>query len=496
VSAIPKVLTALIDVSDALAARGAPPLSPYWRQEAERFYMHPTASTLVEMVGRGGDKSRTSVIMAIAETLAGDFAIAPGERHYFTHISENVAEATKTLRVLEQYLGLLGIPYTRSAETIELANMPRGFKVLASRVGAVSGWRCYGWTADEAAKWSNEGADPTEEVVASMRAMTVTHQNARGRIISSPLGMLGFFYEAHAQGNTDAQLVGHATSWQANPAITEAATRRLEPSERVWRREYAAIPQSGLLSCFDADAVDSAFKRTVANHDFGESVLIVDAASGGADAFTYCAAHYAFPRQRRWLSERRFVSGANKWVRVYLNDEKGNRIPDPDFKPEGDRPVLRLEGFGSFPGGFWGKLTGGQIADTIAGFCRARGIRRGFGDQREALMLTSSFSERGILYAPLAWTATSKPPAVERVRELLRDGSLSLESSDQLRKELLSFEEKVNPNGQITFSARRSGHDDLVALLITAAMAEAEGAFPASPVYPRRIERSVNGFVV
>ncbi len=64
--------------------------------------------------------------MAIAEVLAGAFIFPPGERHYFTHISENKDEAAKTLRVLEQYLRILQVPFSRSGDTIELDEMPRG----------------------------------------------------------------------------------------------------------------------------------------------------------------------------------------------------------------------------------------------------------------------------------------------------------------------------------------------------------------------------------
>ena len=72
----------------------------------------------------------------------------------------------------------------------------------------------------------------------------------------------------------------------------------------------------------------------------------------------------------------------------------------------------------------------------------------------------------------------SKPPAVERVRRWLADGALSLPAHDQLRNELLGFEERVTASGAFTFGARGSGHDDYVSLLITAAMADAKGMIP------------------
>ncbi len=288
------VLETLLGISEQLARAGVPALSPYWGGDCTRVYQHPTARLLVEMVGRGGDKSRTSTLMAIAEVLAGEFNIPPGERHYFTHVSENRDEAAKTLGVLEQYLRLLHIPADRSSDTIELRDMPRGFKVLAARVGAVSGWRCIGWTADEQAKWSNEGVDPSEDVVNSIAAMTVTHPNARGRLFSSPLGRSGFFFEQWEAGNRDDVLVGHAASWVANPSVTLEHTIKLARGNmRVHKREYEAIPQEGVASLFSAEDIDRAMRARpdVTVDDQQEPALIIDASRGG-DAWTFATARW------------------------------------------------------------------------------------------------------------------------------------------------------------------------------------------------------------
>jgi hypothetical protein len=254
----PTVLEGLRSIDARLVAAGVHPISPWWWAELERFYAGQ-APLLVEMVGRGGDKSRTSTKMAIAETLYGDFTIPKGEVHFFTHVSESVPEAEKTLGILRNYLTALGEPHEPEGKgTITLQRLPRGFKVLACRVGAVSGWRCFGWTADECAKWNNEGVDPSTEVITSIVAMTITHPHARGRMLSSPLGRLGYFYDEWQGGDTADRQVGQAPSWVANPGITEALTRRKEKNPAKWAREYAAIPMEGdeesLLSAAMLDA--------------------------------------------------------------------------------------------------------------------------------------------------------------------------------------------------------------------------------------------------
>ena len=442
-----KILATFRSISGALARAGVPPVSPYWDREAERFYLHPTARRLVECVGRGGDKSRTSTIMAIAEVLAGEFQIPPGERHAFAHISENRDEAAKTLSVLEQYLRILGIAHERTSDTIELTTMPRGFKVLACRVGAVSGWRCIGWTADECAKWSNDGADPTEEVLTSIGAMTVTHANARGRMISSPLANFGKFHEVWSAGETESTLTGHAPSWKANPIVTEAGTRTLEPNLKVWLREYGAIPSAGVGAALDADAVGRAFQpRPWCPSTRFQQVLIVDPSSGRSDGWTWCLAGWVAPL-------------------------------------DGSAMYLRVERVDGIEGDFWQQgITGNDVVTRIAHQVKPLGIRNAYGDQREELMLTSAFRREDITYKAIAWTAASKPLAVERVRRWLHDGVLALDPHAKMRQQMLGFQERITSQGAFTYGARGSQHDDYVALLLTLALVEVGRFLPGSPL--------------
>jgi hypothetical protein len=384
---------------------------------------------LVGCVGRGGDKSRTSVLMALAETLGGDHKIPPGERHYFTHVSENVSEATKTIGLLEQYLGFLGVHYDRSGDAIDLRGIRKGFRVLACRVGAVSGWRSYGWTADEAAKWSNDGVDPSAEVIASIKAMSVTHPGARGRMFSSPLGSYGHFYDAWAMGDTATQLAAHAATWAANPGVTEAQTRELEVDPRVHAREYGAIPQAGISACFDAIQIADAEARAIdPDAPRAECVVIIDAASGGKDLFSWAVARRA-----------RLLSGTDG-IRLETADGVDTR-----------------------------SMTSEAIVAQIARVAHDAGARAIHGDQRDALALGALFRQCGLTFHQHVWTSESKPRAVETVRRWFRDGTLSLEPHAQMRRELLLFEERISPGGSFTFGSR--AHDDFVAILLTCALA-------------------------
>ena len=286
VSAAPQILAAMLDVDRALGAAGVHPMSDYWRAECERQYLHPTAMQL-ECVGRGGIKTITSVKQDIAETLSGDFPVPPGERHYHTRISENVGEATKTLRSSSRTCASSASASTAPATRSTCTTYPRlqGPRVPHRRRVRLA---LYSMRRRTSARNGATGdTDPSAEVITSIRAMTVTHPNARGRMFSSPLGVAGFFHETWLRGDTGEQTAGHAPTWIANPSVTEEATHRLERDPRKWAREYAALAQSTGLGCFDL--ADIRRRSSRANEvSMSNDIAVIDPCSGGKDRWTYC----------------------------------------------------------------------------------------------------------------------------------------------------------------------------------------------------------------
>ena len=448
------LFAAFIAADNALAARGIPPASPFWREAVRRFYEHPTARQLVACAGRGGDKSRTAVKMAIVETLAGEFKIPKGERHFFTFVSVNTDEASKTLGVLESYLRALGEGHTRRGDTIELRSLPRGFIVRAARIGAVSGWRALGWCADESAKWSNEGADPSAEIIASIRAMCVTHPKARGRMISSPLATAGHFYDAWSEGDTAHQVTCHAPSWVGNASITEEYTHALEPHVPTWRREYAAIPAAGASAAFDVEDVNAMVRELHPDaFELGQAVMVIDSSAGKSDAWAFALA--------------RFVN-------------------------EGGKRLLYVDRIGAFEGAFAKSTSFEQVVAHCASVARSAGVRMVFGDQFQAFPLSSAFASHGMTYGERPWTSTTKIEATSALRRLQRDRALVLapgEESDRTRQECLRFEEKILPSGALTVGAKRtrSGHADRASLLLMLAFLESNGDIFGAPTMTARL---------
>ena len=253
--------------AELVARTGQFPLSPFWLDFAERGYAHPTASTWVGQVGRGGAKSYFSRRVALNETIYGDWHIPSGERHYFLFGSENTDEAAQRLAGLETDLKALNIDHKRDGDEIRLLDVPRGFIVRAGRIGAFSGFRAFGYSLDELSKWRFDPtlANPAGELMSSAAAMLVTHirsttDRPKRLLLSSPFSVVDAHYEAFARGETADQIVVNAPSWVANPGITEAETRKLEPDESVWLREYKAIPSAAAGLAFgDPGLVEACF---------------------------------------------------------------------------------------------------------------------------------------------------------------------------------------------------------------------------------------------
>jgi hypothetical protein len=499
-SASPQILTALLAIDAKLAERGVHALSDYWRARAEAFYLHPTALVDVEEVGRGGAKTQFAIKTSIAEQLAGEFRIPAGERHYHVHVTENAKEGDKTQAILIQYLGYLGVRFETRGDAVELVDLPLGFRILACRIGAVSGFRCVGWTADECSKWDNDGVNPSAEVVASIRAMSVTHTNARGRIFSSPLGTAGFFYDRCTLGNTDAQIFGHAASWVANPgAVTEAHTRTLESDPRKWAREYAAIAQTGSLAAIGdpEDLARMTDRFSEAAYGLGRAGLFIDSSSGRGDGWSYGLVQYVED-----------TVGGSRWMQVEQVDEHGDRFVGPLF--DGGRTpvenpafrlaqVLHVDGLGAFEGQFSRTISFDRVVEHTAALAHRHGITRVFSDQYQSYSLRSAYQRFGIQLVELAWSAPTKVEACATLRRMLRERTLRVEPGEQaemLKRELGQLEERFTQNGTLTIVAKRSGqgHADRAMLLLLVARAESEGLIGGSPHawHNRRSERDDN----
>lgn len=441
-------LARLWSLDAVLVRAGFPAMSPWWRATLERFFTarlsRRALRRLVLRVGRRGGKSSTLCRVAVAWALYGAWRVSPGDVGVVALLSVSVSESNSKLRTLEAILNACGTRYKRTSEGLQLDDRPALFRVFAATTQAVVGFTSIAILADEVAAWrdADTGANPASEVFSYLAPTMLTQPWAFSVLLSSPRSTNDYHYEAFEAGDTNEQQVAEAPTWVANDTVTEAETRSEQPDVRIWSREYAAIPQPSVLGAFDASAVERAFEPRGVQMVRHRRALIIDASSGKKDAWTGAIAG--------WSTIDR-------------------------------RSHLVLDHVDGVTGSFWQQMSGDQVVARFAQLAKRNHAHVVHGDQRESLMLSAAFRRHGLAFVEHAWTGANKPKAVELVRRWLAEGVLVLPAHEKLRRELLAFEERVTPAGNFTFAARGNGHDDYVALLITAALAELEGSLIGSP---------------
>ena len=434
------ILEHLDALEGALVSAGFPAMSKWWRSTLAEFY-GTRRRQLVLRVGRRGGKSSTLCRVAVLEALYGDHKIPPGDVGVVGVVSVSKDEATQRLRTIKAILDVLRVPYTPTAESIALVGKPIVFKVFAcTSAGVVGGtWICA--IADEVARWrdADSGANPATEVLASLRPTMATQKSARLFLSSSPLGNLDAHAVAFDVGTSAFQQVAFAETWVANPAITESETHGLEPDPRLHAREYGAVPQAGERSVFAPEDVARAFEpRLTRDHEVIARAVVIDASSGKKDRWTYC------------LVER--IRDCDRELTVF---SKIGAFDAKDFRS--------------------GDLTGAKAVAKIAAFAKANGVDTVHGDQRESMLMRDLFESNGVHFQEHVWTGPAKIDAVAKVARWFSDKTILIGSHEPMRRELLTFEERITSSGSFAYGARGNDHDDFVALTITAALADIEG---------------------
>lgn len=242
------IVRRLLALDEALAEKGFPRLSPWWRATLTRFY-ESRKRQLVLRAGRRAGKSSSLCRVAVCEALYGEHKVPPGDLGVVSFVSVSMKEAMARLRTIRTILDALGVKYRpmTGGGGIQLVGRPVAFVVFAATVAGVSGFTCICGIGDEVAKWrdADTGANPATEVLASWRPTMATQPNAHMFLSSSPVGRLDAHATAVDEGDTRTQMVECAPTWVANPTVTEEETHDLEPDIELWRREYAAIPLEG-----------------------------------------------------------------------------------------------------------------------------------------------------------------------------------------------------------------------------------------------------------
>ncbi len=431
-----------------LEKAGQPPCSPWWRAELTKFfdaYESGAADEYWTCVGRGGAKSTALYKVALFFTLFGEFDIPKHETHYATLISRNRTEATKGAAIIARWLDALGVKHDPTSDVIHIAGTQRGIRILSASVAGASGWRAFFVGADEFSKWNREGEAAmldADEVLASARAQTATHARAPLFVASTPWIQEGSFYESIVGGSVDGRVVsGPAPSWAANPAITEAQTRRKEPNPARWRREYACE----FSATFDAE--------------YFSDELVMKCTDPGRLSRPEPSGRY----MHVVAIDPAFVSDGFGIAIAHVEDREGGAavvVLDYVHSLQGDR------------GG--GGLTPAYAIANVAHLRYAfPGGRAVLSDQHAAEALAPMFLESGMLLLPEPWSQSSKVERFEFVRNLMRDGRLRLPDDPFLRREIANIGVRRTGAGVESISSR--GRDDRVFAAVQAVWHAARG---------------------
>jgi hypothetical protein len=428
-----------------LAAAGFAPISPWWREQTERFIRalvaapqgkpanwpdkSPTLRRLVIRAGRRAGKSSTLARLAVAWAWFGPWHVPLGDIGVVAFVSVSKDEAGARLRTIGTILETLGLEHDPRTDEVELLEgRPVLFKVFAATTRAAVGFTAILVIGDEAARWESRdtAANPAGEVFGSLAPTLATQRYGFTVACSSPWGADDWHAQRFDEGDTDHQLVSFAPTWVANPTISEEQTHAFEPDDRVWSREYAAEPGQTVSAAFDTADVDACFGRTWSGLTSGPGFVATDPSSLRGDAYTYLCGR------------------------------------------ETDASELVVREVGGWSGDAQRKTAMADIVAAIAARARKWETRIVYADQREEAALRALFAQQHVAYESFAWTEASKDEAVMLLRRLMRERRVYLPEHAELKRELVAMKARMMPSGRIRYD---SNGLDYASALITLAHA-------------------------
>lgn len=440
-------------IEAALVGQGFHPLSPWWRAQLERFVRalaggrRGAAAAIcrrwVIRAGRRAGKSSSLCRLAVAWALFGAWFVPAGDVGVVAFVSVSKDEAAARLRTIGAILRALGETYDERGDELELTGSRHVlFKTFAATTKATVGFTSIAVFGDEVSRWESRdtAANPAAEVFGSLLPTLASQPFGFAVVCSSPWSTDDYHAQLFDQGDTAHQIVSFATTWTANPSITEERTHELEPDHRVWSREYAAEPGLTVSAALDASDVLACFGRALPSKLLGGFVAI-DPSSLRGDEFTYSAGRLT----------------------------------------EGDGlAVLEVGGWGAKD---QHHVPLASIVDTIAARAEHWGTRTVFSDQREATALEELFAQRSIVLKVYTWTEQSKDDAVMLLRRLMRERRLWLSEHATMRTELVQMKARLLPSGRTHYATNGL---DFASTLITLAHAFVAGDLSAPMPIPKQ----------
>ena len=329
-------------------------------------------------------------------------------------------------------------------------------------------------------------------------------------IITTAWAELGLAYDLFQAnfGHPVTALAAHATTEQMrddDPRILAMVAReRLRDPENAKHEFDAEFRTSGSTIVFPSEFTAPCFSHELPESDqieYYAPIGVLDMSSGGDDATT--AAIVRVIRVPEMYDDS--GPGALFHGRKPAVDEHGNylghMIPtvskqfwNAETKTWDVReiePTHPQKAYLAFTeihvqeGGFWGTISGEDLMRPICSMFRRWGVRRVFADKFERGLANNELRKAGLLFHDLSWTSETKHEAVTLLKREMSDKKLIICECERMRKELVSYQQKAQPGGAFKYAARGKRHDDVISLLINAAMAMIQGHLQGSELFNR-----------
>ena len=424
------VYSGLMSIDERLVAKGFPAISPWWKEHIKSLY-EGKKLRLVVRCGRRGGKSTTLCRVAVAEVLYGKHKVPPGDIGVFVFISVRKQEAQERLRTIKEILTVLGVPHDARGMEIQLRNKPFIFRVYPANFRSAVGMTCVGWVGDEMSRWRDESdsSNPATDVIASIRPAMATMPNAHEFYISSPWAKLDAHYTYVEKGITEEQHVAIGSTWDANPTLSIARCKTLEPDEPTFQREYCAIPMDNdSRQFFDEAALKQAVSKTLflpRQVQVGESVV------AGGD-FAFVADHSAIAVCH--IVDKRYI------------------LADRDIlKPRPGSPLVPSHVCARFA--------------TVLGRHGSRAIMAD-GHYKEAISEHLAKKKIAFMKGP-----TRPAASYIRARALFNQGLVTIPDDERLIKSMMEISARPTPSGNLSIILPKKeggGHADFVSAFILA----------------------------
>lgn len=381
-----------------------------------------------EFHGIAGRRSGKSRIVALIAVFLACFVpyrkhLAPGERASILILAQD-RKAARTIfgyvrGLIRECRMLERLVESETRESITLTNSVE-IAIQTASFRSVRSYTCAAILCDEVAFWmdADSGANPAQEILASLRPSLATIPTSMLMCISSPYRRSGPSFEAyrdHFGQDDDNVLVIKAASQTMNPTLdADFIKQEFERDPARAASEWSAEWRSDLAAFLDDELIEAAIDRDrpmdlpPAGHTYR---AFVDPSGGRGDSFTLSIAH-------------------REDDAVIVDLIRGRK---PPFSPQ-------------------------NVVSEFATILRAYGLSSVCGDRYSAEWVVSSFRDNGIYYEA---SPKAKSDLYLESLPLWTQGRVRMPDAKVTIAELRGLERRTGRSGRDSVDHPQAGHDDL-----------------------------------